>query len=117
MEPSWFIGKERQVMKAARVHEPGKIVIEEVPVPTLGEKEVLIKVHRAGICGTDVGVMHGYVPAKLPVTVGHEFSGTIAKLGSPSLGGFREGDPVSAAGGGGCGECEFCRQGKARFCR
>ncbi len=104
-------------MKAARVHEPGKIVIDEVPIPRLGEKDVLIKVHRVGICGTDAGVLHGYVPAKFPVTLGHEFSGTIAKLGSPSLGGFKEGDPISAAGGWGCGECEFCLQGKARFCK
>ena len=86
-------------MKAARVREAGKIVIEEVPVPKLGEKDVLIKVHRVGVCGTDAGVYHGYVSAKLPVTLGHEYSGTIAKLGSPSLGGFNEGDPVTASGG------------------
>jgi len=104
-------------MKAARVHEPGKIVIEEVPVPLLGEKEVLIKVHRAGICGTDVGVMHGYVPAKFPLTVGHEFSGTIAKLGSPSLGGLREGEPVAASAGWGCGNCELCQSGMGSFCK
>ncbi len=105
-------------MKAARVHEPGKIVIEEVPLPELEGNDVLIKVLRAGICGTDVGVLHGYVPAKFPVTLGHEFSGTVARLGSPSLiSRFKEGDPVSAAGGWGCGECEFCRQGMVRFCK
>ena len=104
-------------MKAARVHEAGKITVEEVPVPELGEKEVLIKVHRVGICGTDVGVLHGYVPAQFPLTPGHEFSGTIAKLGSPSLGGFKEGDAVSAVGGWGCGECQFCQRGMARFCQ
>lgn len=104
-------------MKAARVSEPGKIVIEEVPLPELGENDVLIKVYRAGICGTDVGVLHGYVPAKFPVTLGHEFSGTVAKLGNPSFDGFKEGDLVSAAGGWGCGKCEFCRKGVARFCR
>ncbi|MFC1861964.1 zinc-binding dehydrogenase [Chloroflexota bacterium] len=104
-------------MKAARVHEQGKIVMEEVPLPELGENDVCIKVHSAGICGTDAGVLHGYVPAKLPVTLGHEFSGTVAKLGSPSLGGFKVGDPVSAAGGWGCGECEFCRKGMVRFCK
>ena len=79
-------------MKAARVHEPGRIVIEDVPIPSLGENEVLIKVRHAGICGTDVGVYHGYVQATLPVTLGHEFSGTIAKVSRPGLGGFREGD-------------------------
>lgn len=104
-------------MKAARVHELGKIVIDEVSLPELGESDVLIKVHRTGICGTDVGVLHGYVPAKFPVTLGHEFSGTVAKLGSPSLGGFKEGDPISAVGGWGCGDCEFCRKGMSRFCK
>ena len=86
-------------MKAARVYEKGNIVVEDVPLPNLGEKDVLIKVHWVGICGTDVGAVHGYVPAKFPVTLGHEFCGTIAGLGSPSLGGFKEGDLVSAAGG------------------
>ncbi|OGP55576.1 MAG: hypothetical protein A2162_06980 [Deltaproteobacteria bacterium RBG_13_52_11b] len=104
-------------MKAARVHEPGKIVIEDVPVPALGENDVLIQVHHAGICGTDVGVYHGYVPAKLPVTLGHEFSGTIANLGSPGLGGFKEGDPVTAPGGWSCGSCEHCQKGKPQYCR
>ena len=104
-------------MKAARVHEPGKIVIEEVPIPKLGENDILIKVHRIGICGTDVGVKNGYITATYPVTLGHEFSGTIAGLGSPSLDGFKEGDPVTAAGGWGCGDCEYCQRGMARFCK
>ena len=104
-------------MKAARVREPGKIVIEEVPIPTLDDKDVLIKVHRAGICGTDVGVYHGYVPATLPVTLGHEFSGTIAKLGRPGLGGFKEGDLVTAVGGWSCGQCEHCQNGNPQYCK
>ena len=104
-------------MKAARVHEAGKIVIEEVPVPVLRETDVLIQVHRTGICGTDVGVLHGYIPAKLPVTLGHEFSGTIAKLGKPGLGGLREGNAVAASGGWGCGVCELCQKGLDPFCK
>jgi threonine dehydrogenase-like Zn-dependent dehydrogenase len=104
-------------MKAARVHEPGKIVIEEVPIPTLGEKDVLIRVHRVGICGTDFGVYHGYVPAQLPVTLGHEFCGAVAKLGSPGLGGFKEGDPVTAVGGWSCGKCKHCQKGVPQFCK
>jgi threonine dehydrogenase-like Zn-dependent dehydrogenase len=104
-------------MKAARVVEPGKIVIEEVPIPRLGENDVLIKVHRVGICGTDVGVKNGYITAKFPVTLGHEFSGTVAKLGAPSLGGFMEGMPVSAAGGWGCRKCELCQNGMALYCK
>ena len=99
-------------MKAARVHERGKIVIEDVPIPEVNEKEVLIAVHRVGICGTDVGVVDGHVSAKYPVTLGHEYSGVVAKLGSPSvMPHLKEGDPVVSGGGWGCGECELCRQG------
>lgn len=104
-------------MKAARVHELGKIVIEDVPIPELNEKDILIAVHRAGICGTDVGVVDGHVSAKYPVTLGHEFSGTIAKLGNPSLTAFKEGDPVISGGGWGCGECELCHQGLGLYCK
>jgi L-iditol 2-dehydrogenase len=104
-------------MKAARVHEPGKIVIEDVPVPELDEKDILIKVHRAGICGTDAGVLHGYASADYPVTLGHEFSGAIAKMGSNSLTDFKEGEPVVSGGGWGCGECGLCRQGRGLYCK
>ncbi len=104
-------------MKAARVYEPGKIVVENIPIPELGEKDVLIKIHRVGLCGTDAGVLHGYVPSKLPVTLGHEFSGTIVQLGSAGLGGFKEGDPVSAVGGWSCGTCEFCLRALPQHCK
>ena len=104
-------------MKAARVHEIGKIVVEEVPIPALQAHEILIAVKRAGICGTDVGVVDGHIPARLPITLGHEYCGTIAKLGSPSLGGFREGEPVISSGGWGCGNCDLCRQGLGLYCK
>jgi L-iditol 2-dehydrogenase len=107
----------QSVMKAARVHEPGKILIEEVPIPEPGPGEVLIKVHRVGLCGTDVGIKNGYVSAKFPVTLGHEFSGTIAALGTRCRGGLKEGEPVTAAGGWGCGKCELCKTGRAVYCR
>ena len=104
-------------MKAARVHEIGKIVIEDVPIPEINEKEILIAVHRVGICGTDVGVVDGHVSAKYPVTLGHEFSGTIAKVGNPKIMDFKEGDPVISGGGWGCWECELCDQGLELYCR
>lgn len=104
-------------MKAARVHEPVKIVIEDVPIPELKEKDIMIAVHRAGICGTDVGVLDGHVSAKYPVTLGHEFAGTIAGLGSPSLTDLKEGDRVVSGGGWGCGGCELCRQGRGLYCK
>ena len=81
-------------MKAARVLGPGKIVIEDVPVPEPNEKEILIAVQRVGICGTDVDILGGHVPVKYPLTLGHEFAGTIAGLGGSSRSAFKEGDAV-----------------------
>ncbi len=104
-------------MKAARVHEPGKIVIEDIPIPELTEKDILIKVHRAGICGTDVSVVNGHLSASLPVTLGHEFCGTIAGCGSTTLTDFKEGEPVISGGGWGCGECGLCREGNGLYCK
>lgn len=72
-----------KIMKASVLHEPGKFVYEDVPVPTLGENDVLIKVAYAGICGSDLprGVnING--ARKYPLILGHEFSGTITEIGS-----------------------------------
>jgi threonine dehydrogenase-like Zn-dependent dehydrogenase len=103
-------------MKAARVYKPGEIVIEEVPIPEIGQKDVLIKVHRAGICGTDVGIVRGKIAARLPVTLGHEFCGTVAKFGSHFPAIFKEGDRVVTAAGWGCGQCAFCAKGMGLYC-
>jgi threonine dehydrogenase-like Zn-dependent dehydrogenase len=79
-------------------------------------KEVLI-VCIGGICGTDVGVVDGHVSATYPVTLGHEYSGVVAKVGSTKvMPHLREGDPVVSGGGYGCGECELCRQGMDLYC-
>jgi 2-desacetyl-2-hydroxyethyl bacteriochlorophyllide A dehydrogenase len=104
-------------MKAARVYEPGKMVIEELPLPELAKQDVLIRVHRVGLCGTDIGVKNGFVPARLPIVPGHEFSGTVTRMGAPSLSGLRVGDAVTAAGGWGCGNCELCQGGMGLFCK
>jgi len=104
-------------MKAARIHKPGEIVIEEVPKPSLKETEVLIKVHRVGICGTDVAIKNGFIPAKFPVTLGHEFSGTIAELGRPGLMDLQVGDTVTSGSAWGCGECDFCQTDRDVYCQ
>ena len=62
------------------------------------------------------GVVDGHVSAKLPVTLGHEFSGTVAKVGNPRLTDLQEGEPVVSAGSWGCGECELCRKGMDLNC-
>lgn len=94
--------------------------LEDVPVPQPGQDDVLIKVHTTGICGTDVHIYNwddwaaSTVPA--PMTVGHEFSGHIAVLGS-NVSGFEEGEFVGAEGHVVCGQCRNCLAGRRHLCQ
>jgi len=67
-------------MKAA-IFDGHKIVIKEVPKPEPEDSQVLIKVKAAGICGTDVAIVKGYLPTPTPIILGHEFAGEIVKVG------------------------------------
>jgi alcohol dehydrogenase, propanol-preferring len=106
-------------MKAAVVHEFGKpLKIEEVPIPTPGRGEVLIKLVANGVCHTDLHAAQGDWPAKPtpPFIPGHEGAGVVAALG-PSVTGLKEGDPVGLAWlHDSCGECEYCRTGWDALC-
>jgi 2-desacetyl-2-hydroxyethyl bacteriochlorophyllide A dehydrogenase len=71
-------------MKQARLHGPGDLRVDEVPQPTLGARDVLIKVATAGICGSDLHFYHlGGIaqPTDRPLPIGHELSGTVAAVG------------------------------------
>lgn len=100
---------------------PG-IVLREVPVPTCGTSEALIKVHHAGVCGTDLHIWEWDSWAssrlRLPVIVGHEFAGVVTQLGSEAgvSGLLAVGDPVTAEGHVVCGHCLQCRLGDAHLC-
>lgn len=75
--------------------EPYSVELREVPLPEIGEDDVLLKVHSASICGSDVHQYtgkHGW-KVNYPVVLGHEFSGSVAKAGS-RVTGFKEGDRV-----------------------
>ena len=106
-------------MKAAVVHEFGKpLKIEEVPVPTPGPGEVLIKLIANGVCHTDLHAAQGDWPVKpnLPFIPGHEGVGVVVALG-PGITGLKEGDPVGLAWlHDACGECEYCRTGWDALC-
>ena len=70
-------------MKQQIMIEPGKIEFREIPIPELKENEVLIKIMRIGVCGSDIHVYHGTHPyTSYPITQGHEVSGMIEKIGS-----------------------------------
>jgi threonine dehydrogenase-like Zn-dependent dehydrogenase len=105
-----------ETMKAAVVEKPGRLVIKQVPVPSIDEGEVLIRVKYTGICGTDWSIFTGkYSADKLPLIPGHEFSGTIAKVGKRTRG-LKEGDRVTADINMSCGTCFYCRQGQKLLC-
>jgi len=108
-----------KTMKAAVVHEFGApLKIEEVPIPTPGYGEVLIRVIANGVCHTDLHSAQGDWPDKpsLPFIPGHEGAGIVAAVG-PGVTRLKEGDPVGVAWlHDACGWCEYCRTGWDALC-
>ena len=108
-----------QTMKAAVVRQFGKpLSIEQVPVPTPGPGEVLVKIKASGVCHTDLHAADGDWPVKpkLPFIPGHEGAGIVAALG-PGITGLKEGDAVGVAWlHDACGHCEHCVTGWETLC-
>src|ERR671910_6349 len=111
-------------MRALVKESPGPgIVLRDVPIPACGPSDALIKVHHAGVCGTDLHIWEwdSWASARLkpPVTIGHEFAGTITELGREAerAGLLAVGDAVTAEGHVVCGHCLQCRLGDAHLCR
>jgi 2-desacetyl-2-hydroxyethyl bacteriochlorophyllide A dehydrogenase len=103
-------------MLKATLIAPEKIVVGECGVPCPAENQVLIKVERIGVCGSDPTIYFGRHPyVKYPVVMGHEFAGTVAALGenvnSPSVGTRVAVIPHLV-----CGECEACKNEIYNFC-
>jgi threonine dehydrogenase-like Zn-dependent dehydrogenase len=102
------------VMRAAVYQEPGVLAVEERPVPQPGPRDVLLRVSHCGVCGTDLHfIMDGWGQPGL--IAGHEYSGTIAAMGS-EVTGWSVGDAVVAGPDAGCGECEYCRGHRTSLC-
>ncbi|MGQ0505195.1 MAG: L-threonine 3-dehydrogenase [Myxococcaceae bacterium] len=99
--------------------EPG-IWMQDVPVPEIGPNDLLIKVRKAAICGTDIHIFSwddwSKRTIKTPLVIGHEFMGEVAEVGS-AVAGFKKGDRVSGEGHITCGHCRNCRAGKRHLCR
>ena len=98
--------------------EPG-IWLEEVPIPEVGIDDVLIRIHKTAICGTDVHIYNWNEWAQrtipVPLQVGHEFVGTVEKIGS-NVHDFKPGDLVSGEGHLVCGRCRNCLAGRRHLC-
>ncbi|MBS7696652.1 MULTISPECIES: NAD(P)-dependent alcohol dehydrogenase [unclassified Chelatococcus] len=82
-------------MKAAIFVEPGRIVLDEKPIPDIGPLDALLRISTTTICGTDVHILKGEYPVAKGLTIGHEPVGIIEKLGS-AVTGYREGQRVIA---------------------
>lgn len=96
------------------------IWMEDVPMPAVGHNDVLVKVHKTAICGTDIHIYNWDQWAQdtipVPMVVGHEFAGEIVELGS-EVAGLSVGQRVSAEGHITCGHCRNCRAGERHICR
>jgi len=107
-------------MKALVKAKPERgIWMENVRKPVVGHNDVLIRVHRAAICGTDIHIFQwddwASKTIPVPLAIGHEFSGEIVDCGSEVVG-LEPGDRVSAEGHITCGVCRNCRAGRRHLC-
>jgi 2-desacetyl-2-hydroxyethyl bacteriochlorophyllide A dehydrogenase len=103
-------------MQAAVFHGADDLRVEEVGRPSAGPGEVLLKVARCGICGTDSHIVRGRFPApNLPLIIGHEFAGTVVEVGA-GVHHVQIGDRATADINIACGMCWFCRHNSKLFC-
>lgn len=92
------------------------LVVESLPDPEPGPDDVILKVHRCGICGTDLHMTQGHAwdfPAG--IVPGHEYAGEIVEVGA-NVARLRKGDRITALPSTGCGKCEACRRGNLALC-
>lgn len=94
--------------------------LEDIAIPVIGHNDVLVKIKKTAICGTDIHIFNWDEWAQktipIPMTVGHEFAGKIVEIGS-EVRGINIGDRVSAEGHITCGFCRKCRAGERHLCR
>nr|WP_304220058.1 zinc-dependent alcohol dehydrogenase family protein [Fredinandcohnia onubensis] len=105
-------------MKAAVLVDKMKMEIQELPVPTPADFEVVVNVKACGICGTDQHIYHGQpgsAEVQFPIVLGHELAGEVVKVGS-KVSSLKPGDRVSIDPNMYCGECEYCRGGRPHLC-
>lgn len=107
-------------MKAIVKSKPEKgLWMEEVPMPNVGVNDVLLKVTKAAICGTDLHIYKwdewAQRTIKTPMTIGHEYVGVIVEVGS-EVKSLKVGERVTAEGHIACGHCRNCRRGRQHIC-
>ena len=102
-----------QAVRFVGVGHPARL--EDVPKPSPGPGQILVRIGGAGVCHSDLHVMEedlGFTP---PFTLGHENAGWVAELGQ-GVTGFKEGDAVAMYGPWGCGRCQACQRSMQNYC-
>ena len=106
-------------MKALVLREPHRLSVEDRPVPEVDAGEVRVRIHRGGICGSDMHYfLHGgfgVVRMKAPMVLGHELAGVVDSIGA-GVTGVAPGDRVAVNPSLACGRCDYCRAGTPRQC-
>lgn len=105
-------------MRAVRFHGVHDVRIVDVPRPVPGPGQVLIKVAAAGVCHSDLHIIHHGLPSvdlTHPFTLGHENAGWVEEIGS-GVTGFAKGDAVLVFGPWGCGHCHSCQRSSENYC-
>lgn len=108
-------------MKAlSKLHAKPGIWMTDEPMPELGHNDLLIKINKTAICGTDVHIYNwdewSQKTIPVPMVVGHEYAGEVVAIGQ-EVRGFEVGDRVSGEGHITCGHCRNCRAGRTHLCR
>ena len=104
-----------RMMKAAVFVQPGRIALDERPIPSIGPGDALIRITTTTICGTDVHILKGEYPVERGRIVGHEPVGVIEELGA-AVSGYRVGQRVIAGAITPCGQCNHCLDGHQAQC-
>jgi 2-desacetyl-2-hydroxyethyl bacteriochlorophyllide A dehydrogenase len=102
-------------MKALMFYGKEDLRFVDIAKPEIKENEVLLKIKKVGICGTDLHIYHGGMAVPTPLVIGHEFVGEVAEIGS-QVTNVKVGDKAAAEHVVGCGECQYCKSGKKNIC-
>lgn len=103
-------------MKAMMLVEKSRLEITDMPMPTVGDEDLLVRIKACGICGSDVHGFDGSTGRRIPpIVMGHEASGVVERTGTNAKR-FRSGDRVTFDSTIYCGQCAYCQAGKVNLC-
>lgn len=106
-------------MKALVKFKPGLdgIELRDIPEPVPMKHEIKVKVAAAGLCGSDLHIIHDMIKVNMPIAIGHEFVGIVEEVGE-MVTKFKPGDWItSLTTFRSCGQCRYCKEGKVMFCK